>query len=206
MERGSLPFWSLSISELLQRLQTKPEGLASAVAQQRLLHSRTHLHVSKKRTHTFMLLIAQFKSPLILILISAVGLSFFLHDSADALIILVIVLASGLLGFWQERGAAHAVEKLVAMVQVKSIALREGHPQETPNEKIVPGDIVLLNAGDSIPGDCLILESKDLFVDEATLTGETYPVEKMIGMLPPETRLAQRPNALFLGKIGRAHV
>ena len=146
-----------------------------------------------------MLLIAQFKSPLILILISAVGLSFFLHDSADALIILVIVLASGLLGFWQERGAAHAVEKLVAMVQVKSIALREGHPQETPNEEIVPGDIVLLNAGDSIPGDCLILESKDLFVDEATLTGETYPVEKMAGMLPPETRLAQRTNALFLG-------
>jgi Mg2+-importing ATPase len=68
-----------------------------------------------------------------------------------------------------------------------------------PRRRIVPGDIAVLNAGDVIPGDCLLLESKDLFVDEATLTGETYPVEKVTGVLPAETPLSQRTNSLFMG-------
>ena len=112
-------------------------------------------------------------------------------------IILVIVLVSGLLGFWQERGAANAVEKLLAIVQIKATVLRNGASKEIPVEEIVPGDIVVLNAGDVIPGDCLILESKDLFVDEATLTGETYPVEKAAGVLPQKHRSVSE-RTLFL--------
>jgi Mg2+-importing ATPase len=126
-------------------------------------------------------------------------LSFFLHDPADAFIILVIVLMSGLLGFWQERGAVDAVDKLLAIVQIKATVLRNGASEEIPVEEIVPGDIVVLNAGNVIPGDCLLLDSKDLFVDEATLTGETYPVEKAAGVLPTETPLSQRTNSLFMG-------
>ena len=145
------------------------------------------------------LLLAQFKSPLILLLLFATGLSFFLHDPVNALIILTIVLVSGLLGFWQEHGATNAVEQLLAMVQIKATVLRDGSPYEIPVEEIVPGDIVILNAGDIVPGDCLIDESKDLFVDEATLTGETYPVEKSVGVLAPETPLGQRTNALWMG-------
>jgi len=145
------------------------------------------------------LLLAQFKSPLILLLLFATGLSFFLHDPVNALIILTIVLVSGLLGFWQEHSATNAVEQLLAMVQIKATVLRDGSPYEIPVEEIVPGDIVILNAGDIVPGDCLIDESKDLFVDEATLTGETYPVEKSVGVLAPETPLGQRTNALWMG-------
>ena len=141
----------------------------------------------------------QFKSPIILLLLFAAGLSFFLHDSVNALIILAIVLASGLLGFWQEHSATRAVEKLLAMVQIKATALRDGKPQDTPVEQIVPGDIVVLSAGDLVPGDCLVDESKDLFVDEATLTGETYPAEKLAGVLTEETPLGQRTNALWMG-------
>ncbi len=77
--------------------------------------------------------------------------------------------------------------------------IRDGDSKEIPIEEIVPGDIVILKASDVIPGDCLLLESKDLFVDEAALTGETYPVEKSIGILPPETPLSQRTNSLFMG-------
>jgi P-type Mg2+ transporter len=98
------------------------------------------------------------------------GCHFFLHDPVNALIILTIVLVSGLLGFWQERSATSAVEKLLAVVQINATVLRDGSPDEIPVEKIVPGDIVILNAGDIVPGDCLVDESKDLFVDEATLT------------------------------------
>jgi Mg2+-importing ATPase len=143
--------------------------------------------------------VAQFQSPIILILLFAAGLSLFLHDQADALIILAIILISGLLGFWQEKGAADAVKKLLAIVQTKAEALRDRKAQEIPSEEIVPGDILLFNAGDVIPGDCLILESKDLFVDEAALTGETFPVEKAAAVLPPDTPLSQRSNSLFMG-------
>ncbi len=199
MNQQLLAFWSAPPAELLQRLQTRPLGLTNDDAQQRLTRYGSNLLKPKKRSDALTLLLAQFKSPLILILLFAAGLSFFLHDPADALIILAIVLVSGLLGFWQERGAANAVEKLLAIVQIKAMALRDGSPVEIPVERVVPGDIVVLNAGDVIPGDCLILESKDLFVDEAALTGETYPVEKLVGVLPPETPLSQRNNSLFMG-------
>ena len=145
------------------------------------------------------LFVSQFKSPIILILIFAAGLSSFLHDPTDALIILGIIIISGLLGFWQEKGAADAVEKLLKTVQTKTKILRDNQPEEIPFEEVVPGDIVLLSAGGSIPGDCLLLESKDLFVDEATLTGETYPVEKTAGRYAGRNTLSQRTNTLFMG-------
>jgi Mg2+-importing ATPase len=154
----------------------------------------------KRRSDALTLLLTQFKSPLILILIFAAGLSFSLEsDPVNGLIILAIILISSLLGFWQERGAANALEKLLAIVQTKATVLRDGNQKEIPVEKIVPGDVIILNAGDLIPGDSIILESKDLFVNEASLTGETYPAEKTVGILPLRTSLSQRTNSLFMG-------
>src|SRR5512136_1261239 len=199
MNHSQTQFWSVPPFELLQQLQTTPQGLTSDEVQQRLLRYGSNLLKAKKKSDALTLLLAQFKSPIIVILLFAGALSFFLHDSADALIILIIVLVSGLLGFWQERGAVNAVEKLYAIVQIKATVIRDGDSKDVPVEEIVLGDIVVLSAGDVIPGDCLLLESKDLFVDEATLTGETYPVEKSIGILPPETPLSQRTNSLFMG-------
>ena len=192
-------FWSLSTTEILQQLQTTKEGLTGDEARQRLARYGSNLLKPPKRSDVLTLLLAQFRSPIILILFFATGLSFVLHDPVDALIILTIVLASGLLGFWQERGATNAVAKLLAIVQVKAAVLRDGAAKEIPVEEIVPGDIVVLNAGDIVPGDCLIQESKDLFVDEATLTGETYPVEKALVVLSAETPLGQRTNSLWMG-------
>ena len=192
-------FWSIPAAELVQQLRTTSQGLTNNEARQRFARYGANLLKPKKRSSTFALLISQFKSPLILILLFAVGLSFVLRDHVNAVIILTIVLVSGLLGFWQERGAANAVGKLLSIVQVKAEVLRDGGMKEIPVEEIVPGDIVMLNAGDIIPGDCLLIESKDLFVDEAALTGETYPEDKMPGILPEETPLAQRTNALFMG-------
>jgi P-type Mg2+ transporter len=199
MNPGQTPFWSIPSLELLQQLQTAPQGLTSDEAQQRLLRYGSNLLKPKKKSDALTLLLAQFKSPIILILIFAAGLSLFLHNPIDATIILVIVLVSGFLGFWQERGAANAVEKLYAIVQIKTTVVRNGDSEEVPIEEVVPGDIVFIKASDVVPGDCLLLESKDLFVDEATLTGETYPVEKSIGVLPPDTPLSQRTNSLFMG-------
>ncbi len=193
------PFWNPPVEDLLRQLETAPAGLTSREARDRLNRYGANLLKAKSKTDSLTLLLSQFKSPIILILLFAAGLSFFLGESTDAIIILVIVLVSGILGFWQERGAASAVEKLLAIVQIKAAVLRDGREQQIPVEEIVPGDIILLKAGDVIPGDCRLLESKDLFVDEATLTGETYPAEKTAGVLPTETPLARRTNALFMG-------
>jgi Mg2+-importing ATPase len=192
-------FWSVPVSELLQQLQTTSKGLTHDEAEKRLTKYGFNLLKSKKRSDTLTLLLNQFKSPLILILIFAGALSFFLGDSVNAVIILTIILISSLLGFWQERGAANAVEKLLAIVETKATVLLDETPKEISVEKIVPGDVIALNAGDLIPGDCIILESKDLFVNEASLTGETFPAEKTAGPLPPETPLSRRTNSLFMG-------
>ncbi len=192
-------FWSVPAAELLRQLRSTPEGLSGEEARQRLARYGANLLRPRKKSDSFTLLLSQFKSPIILILFFATGMSFFLHDPVDASIILAIVLVSGLLGFWQERGAANAVEKLLAIVQIKATAIRDNTPAEILVEQIVPGDVIVLNAGDVIPGDCLILDSRDLFVDEATLTGETYPVEKSDAVVAAETPLAKRTNALWMG-------
>ncbi len=192
-------FWSITATEMLQQLETAKEGLTGDEARQRLARYGANLLKPQKRSDVWTLLLAQFKSPLILILFFATGLSFFLGDPVDALIILTIVLVSSLLGFWQERGASNAVEKLLSIVQIKAAVRRDGISKEIPVEEIVPGDIVILNAGDLVPGDGLVQETKDLFVDEAMLTGETFPVEKEVAVLPAETPLGQRTNALWMG-------
>ena len=173
-------------------------------AQKRLTKYGSNLLKPKKRSDTLTLLLTQFKSPLILILIFAGALSLYLDVSSgvlptNAIIIITIILISSLLGFWQERGAANAIEKLLAIVQTKATVFRDGTQKEVPVEEIVPGDVIHLNAGDLIPGDSIILESKDLFVNESSLTGETFPAEKTAGSLPQTTSLSQRTNSLFMG-------
>jgi len=192
-------FWSMSTTELLDFLGTSENGLTDAEAQLRLANYGENIISAPRYSGDLRIFVSQFKSPIILILIFAALLSFFLRDAADALIILSIVLVSGLLGFWQERRAANAIDKLLAIVQTKTTVLRNGRQEEISTSEIVPGDIVILSAGANIPADCFILESKDLFINEATLTGETYPVEKTGGILPPQTPLAQRKNSLFMG-------
>jgi Mg2+-importing ATPase len=193
------PFWSLPTDQVLQQTHSTTSGLSRQDAKQRLSEYGANSLKQKHKSSVFILLLNQFKSPIILILIFAAVLSIFLKDALDATIILTIVLISGLLGFWQERGASNAVEKLLALVQVKATVLRDSQAQEIPNEEVVPGDIVVLCAGKNIPGDCLVLESKDLSVNEAALTGETYPVDKLNGVLPAVTGLNQRTNSLYMG-------
>jgi P-type Mg2+ transporter len=145
------------------------------------------------------LLVSQFKSPIIVIFIFTSVLSFFLGQTEDALIIISIVIVSGILGFWQEKGATDAVTKLLALVQLKTTVLRDKKLLEIRFEDVVDGDIIILKSGDSVPADSIILESNDLFVNEATLTGESYPVEKYVKILPEETPLKNRVNTLFMG-------
>lgn len=199
MPQDSSAFWSLPLEDLQKRLGAGTEGLTDFEAAKRLRQFGANRLRPRKETSTLLLFLAQFKSPITLLLVFAASLSLYLGRSMDALIILIIILISGVLGFWQEKGAADAVARLLAIVQIKAAVLRDGRSEEIPLEEVVPGDVVLLNAGDVIPGDCRIIESKDLFVNEAALTGETYPAEKLAGTLPQETELSKRTNSLFMG-------
>jgi P-type Mg2+ transporter len=192
-------FWQIPVEELLQTLGTDSQGLASDESHKRLALYGPNLPRPQKKTYGISLFLSQFKSPIILILLFAAALSLFLEGPTDAIIIFVIIFVSSILGFWQEHRASNAIQKLLAIVRITSIVIRDGMQTEIPSEDIVRGDIALFSAGTRIPADCILLESKDLFVNEAVLTGETFPVEKTAGVISRETPLAKRTNSLFMG-------
>lgn len=154
-------FWSIPSTELLQEFgSSTQQGLTSKEASNRLsIFGKNSITKAKKKTDLISLLASQFKSPIIIIFIFTSLLSYFLGETEDALIIISIVIISSLLSFWQEKGATGAVNKLLALVQINSTVLRDAKAQDVPFEDIVPGDIIILNSGDSIPADCLTLEA-----------------------------------------------
>lgn len=196
---GLRAFWNLALADLFAALQSSAQGLSASEAMERLAKYGHNTLGKRKRFDAPMLLFRQFTNPIVLTLIAAAGLSFSLGEPTDGTIVLLIVVISGLLGFWQEHGAATAVEKLLGTVELKASVLRDGRETEIPTDELVPGDVVLLSAGSGIPADCILLEEQDLFVDEAALTGESYPVDKSPGAMPADTLLARRNNTLFLG-------
>lgn len=194
---ADLAFWSLPEAGLLSRLNSSEQGLSQADAAERL--SRTRQLKAHKRS-PWRLLLDQFKNPIILLLFGSALLSFSMPDErTNAWIIIFILLASGLLGFWQELSAADAVAKLMGMIETKATVIRDGVDLEVPLEAIVSGDVIRLSAGHMIPGDCRLLSGRDLFLNEAALTGESFPVEKIPAVLDEKTSLGQRTNALYLG-------
>src|SRR5450755_1242128 len=192
-------YWNLTSENAFKMLSCSDKGLSASEAETRIQRYGLNTFKANSASSAFILFLSQFKSPVTILLIAAALLSMALGDFTDASIILVIILVSSFLGFWQEKGAANAIAELLKMVQIRCRILRDGSDSEWPVEKVVPGDIIILSAGDVIPGDSLILDSKELFIDEAAFTGESYPVEKTSGVLPLDTPLAKRTNSLFMG-------
>lgn len=192
-------FWNLSAADAIASTKSSFKGLTENSTHEKLKQYGLNTLKDDSRASGFILFLFQFKSPITLLLIGAAGLSFALQDPTDAIIILTIVLVSSVLGWWQEKGATRAVDQLMKMVQIRCRVLRDEKEKDIPVEEIVPGDVVMLTAGDVIPGDSILLESKELFVDEAAFTGETYPVEKNTGVLPVDTPLSKRSNTLLMG-------
>ena len=192
-------YWAMNAAELFIQLQSSPQGLTETEAQVRLEKYGPNILKARQEFTPLKLFLNQFKSPIVLILIFATVLSAFLKDWADAIIILLIVLGSAILSFVQENNAHHASDKLRLQVILKSVVLRDGQKQSFPTDQVVPGDVVILSAGSLIPADCVVLESKDFFVSQAVLTGETFPVEKLPGVLPEKASLVERTNMVFMG-------
>lgn len=191
--------WSLPVEKLLATVQSKPDGLAEAEAQARLARNGPNTLAARKSASWPALLLGQFKSPIVLLLLVATLVSAVLQDWVDAAIILVIVGGSAALSFSQEYRAGNAAEKLRSQIRAKASVLRDGKAQSVPAEDVVAGDIVLLSAGSLIPADGIVLEADDFFVNQATLTGETFPVEKAPGAVAEGASLSERTNIVFMG-------
>lgn len=155
------------------------------------------------------LLAKQFASPLVLILVFGAVVSFWIGDASDAVTILVIVCGSALLSFWQEARASRAVAALRSRLALNSRVLRGGREITIPADELVPGDVVLLSAGNLVPADGLVIEASDFLVTQAALTGESLPVEKQPGVVEPTATVSGRTNSVFAGssvRSGTAHV
>ena len=192
-------YWSLSPEQLLSSLHASKNGLQPADAEQRLRKFGMNTIRAQKQATAFRLLLSQFKSPLVLILIFAAIVSGLVGEWVDASIVIAIVLGSTILGFVQEYTASNAVEKLRSQITIKSNLLRGGKSVTLPSEQIVPGDVVILSAGSLIPADGIVLEANDFFINQAVLTGETFPVEKKPATIPANASLTERTNCIFMG-------
>jgi len=192
-------FWASDLAEVMRGSGAGDAGLSDEEAAERLKREGPNQVETTGRRRGLRLLLGQFTSPIILILVGATVVSMVVGDVADGVIILAIILASGLLTFWQERSAGRAVDALLARVRVRVEVRRGGREVSVPSEEVVTGDIVLLRAGDVIPADCRVIESRSLQVDESSLTGEPFPVEKKPDPVPAETPPPKRTSALFMG-------
>jgi Mg2+-importing ATPase len=192
-------YWNTDSTELFGDLGSSAKGLTSAQAAATLATVGPNTLGTSRQTSDGRLLARQFLSPIIIILVIATVLAWVLGDPVDSIIILVIILLSGLLGFWQERGAGRAIAALLATVEIKASVVRDGTVQGVPITGVVPGDVAQLAAGDLVPGDSIVLSSNGLQLDESALTGETFPVEKVPGMSAADAALNARPNMVFMG-------
>src|SRR5215472_2390913 len=168
----------LDASEVLRLMETSPQGLSSEIACERLEQYGSNEVAHEKKQSWVQRLYTAARNPLVILLTVLAILSFATGDFRAGSVMLLMVILGLSLRFVQETRADTAAAKLKAMISVTATVVRDGQSREIPLQQLVPGDIVKLSAGDMIPGDVRLLSVKDLFVIQATLTGESMPVEK----------------------------
>ncbi len=185
------------IDDVLRQLKTNEEGLTAHEAEVRLHRDGYNELSVKNGIRKWRILIQQFTSPLVWILLAAVVISFYLQEYVDGSIIGSILVLNALLGFFQEYKAEKAIEALQKMASPKAKVLRNGKETRIESRLLVLGDIILLETGDIIPADARLLEVHNLETQEASLTGESFPIQKSTDKLSLKTPLAERNNCLY---------
>jgi Mg2+-importing ATPase len=199
-EIGPEEIWTEPIDRLLPRLTTTPAGLTSAEVLSRLTRYGPNTAAAVKHLPLWLQFLSRFRNPLVIILLVASGLSAATGDVASFVVVVTIVTASITLDFVQEVRAQNAVDALRRSVAVQATVRRDGTSLSVPIDQLVPGDMVELIAGDLVPADSRLLESRDLFVNQALLTGEPYPAEKLASdAASGADNPAGASNAVFAG-------
>ena len=194
-----------SISQVMEEVGGRPQGLSQREAAQRLEKYGPNQLARPEPPSLLIRILAQLKDPMILVLLAAAGLSLAAsggEDWLDGTIILVIVVVNSIISITQEDHAQQALEELRRMSSPTALALRDGVPLRVSAAALVPGDVILLEAGDQVPADARILECSRLQADESAMTGESVPVEKEAkDSLPPDTPLGDQVDMLISGTL-----
>ncbi|MFN3489226.1 MAG: cation-translocating P-type ATPase, partial [Emticicia sp.] len=191
---------TFTIEEVLRDFDTNSEtGLSKTEASARIKKHGLNVYISQKPKKTWLILLDQFKSPIVFLLIFGAVVSLFFKDYIEAAAILVVILVNALIGFLMEMQARSSMKALKEMDVIKTKVLRDGKTEIIPAENLTLGDIVTLEAGDLVPGDGRLLVANQLKCDESSLTGESIPTEKNTEKLPKDTVLGDLQNMVFKG-------
>lgn len=192
------PWHSLPADLILSQQDVdKTQGLTEEDAQRRLLAWGKNRLISKPSKTTFELWLSQFNQPLVYLLILAGTITLFLNELIDSAVIFAVVMMNAVIGYMQEANAIKAIESLARILNINATVLRNNRKRSLPASELVPGDIVFLLSGDKVPADLRLITTKELRIDESTLTGESLPVEKNSEPLPGDTPLAERTNIAY---------
>jgi Mg2+-importing ATPase len=195
-----LDYVTSPIEVLFEKLHTSHDGLSHEEPQKRLEQYGYNEPAKKKKRTALVLLLSKFISPLVLVLFIIAAFSLYFQEPFNALLVILMAIISIFLSFFQEYRAGKEAEKLSDMVQATATVIRNGKSRDVKIREIVPGDIVDLSAGDMVPADLRIISCKDLFINQASLTGESFPAEKVAGPIQPkETSLSELNNIAFMG-------
>ncbi|MFN5539362.1 MAG: cation-translocating P-type ATPase [Candidatus Melainabacteria bacterium] len=191
---------TLSVEEVLHSFETDSvTGISQPEAEKRNKEFGLNVYQAQKQKSIWLMLLMQFKSPIVYLLVFAVVVTLYFQNFIEAIAIMVVILVNALIGFLMELQARSSMNALKEMDVILSRVIRDGKTQEIPSEKIAPGDLVFLEAGDVIPGDARLIESNQLQCDESSLTGESLPTEKNTEKLAKDTVLGDRINMVFKG-------
>jgi magnesium-transporting ATPase (P-type) len=197
---SSVPWHALGGDEVLERLGVGTRrGLTAEDAAQRLTEHGPNLLESEPPVSDLVLLGRQFRSPLILILVVATGVTLLLREYTDSAVIVAVLVLNAVIGFTQERRADRSVHALMSLASPSATVLRDGTRLRVATEELVPGDIVVLEAGDRIPADLRVIDAASLCADESLLTGESEPVRKSPAPVGAELLAADRTSMLHMG-------
>lgn len=205
---GKLNWYQLSVKETFEHLETSEKGLGSQEVEKRLKHFGPNKLAEEERISRFQILLHQFTSPLIYILLIAGAVTILLREYIDSGVIFSVVILNAVIGFIQEHKAEESVRALKKMVVPKAKVVRDGKEKEIHSEEVVPGDVVLLSSGTKVPADLRLVHSIELHIDESMLTGESGPIEKTVSPIIEENLTpGDQKNMAFMGTIaltGRA--
>ncbi len=192
-------YYKSSVEEVLAQLKSSKNGLKNEEVEKRLKKYGFNEIITKKKISVFKLFISQFNNILIYILLAAVIISFALKEYLDGSVIAAILVLNGIVGFIQEYRAEQSIEALKKLISLKAKVMRDDKKTEIEVKYLVPGDLVLLEAGDKVGADVRLIEINELSTNEAVLTGESNPVSKTVKAFKRDLTIADRTNMVFSG-------
>ncbi|HRY21957.1 MAG TPA: HAD-IC family P-type ATPase, partial [Flexilinea sp.] len=203
-----MDYYLIGTDEVFKKVSSSPQGLTQAEAEKRLSEYGRNVLVQPPKPTIWQRLLEQVSDPMVIMLIVAAVISGITstirgESIADVFIIMAVVVINSVLGVYQENKAEEAIEALQKMTAATSKVLRDGRKVVIPSSELVPGDVIILEAGDAVPADGRIISSASLKIEESSLTGESEPVSKFIDILHLENSdtvpLGDRKNMCYMG-------